>query len=196
MWMRGADSWRLLLAAGWLITGCGLGAMDGYAPLTLTDNFRIIEEGRAYRSAQLDTESLKLVVAERGIRTVINLRGANPGTPWYDREKATAAELGIALVDVRMSAHALPSREVLLQLYDALTTAEEPILIHCQAGADRSGAAAAIWRMTVRGDARDAALHELSPAYGHFRADTPEMDQLVEMYEPRREWIEATYPAP
>jgi protein tyrosine/serine phosphatase len=182
----------------WLagLSGCGLGELDDYAPLTLTDNFRVIEPGRAYRSAQLDAESLKLVVREYGIRTIINLRGENPTHLWYQRERAAADELGVAHVDVRMSAHALPPRETLLLLYDTFCSAEHPVLIHCKAGADRSGAGAAIWRMVVNGESRAAAARELSPLYGHFASETPEMDQLVAMFEPSRAWIETDYPVP
>lgn len=177
-------------------TGCGWGAADDYAPLTVTDNFRVIAKGQAYRSAQLDAESLRLVAQEYGIRTIVNLRGPNPGRAWYDNERAVAAELGLTHVDVRMSAHALPDRATLLLLHDTLTTAEEPILLHCQGGADRTGAAAAIWRMVVAGHSRAAAARELSPVFGHFRAQTPRMDELVEMFVPDRAWIEHEYAGP
>lgn len=173
--------------------GCGLGAVDDYAPLALTDNFRILEAGRAYRSAQLDASTLKLVIGDYGIRTIINLRGANPGDVWYDREQATAQELGVRHIDIPMSATRMPPREVLLQVYDALTTAEYPLLIHCQAGADRTGAVSAIYRMVVQGQPRAVAAQELSPAYGHFAFATPAMDRLVAVFQPDRGWIETQY---
>lgn len=187
-------SWRLLLATAGLFTGCGLGEFDGYAPLTVFDNFRVIEDRRAYRCAQLDAESLSLVFDTYGIRTVINLRGENEGVGWYDNERAAAEKAGVTLVSIRMSAGELPPRGELLKLYDAFQTAQYPILIHCQSGADRTGAASAIWRMVVRGDSREAAMTELSPLYGHFEAAHPEMDQLVRMFQPDREWIENVYP--
>lgn len=186
----------LLIAGGWWIAGCGLGEADDYAPLTLTDNFRVIKAGRAYRSAQLDAASLRLVIDEYGVKTIVNLRGSNEADYWYQQERAVAEENGIVLADVRMSAHALPPRETLLLLYDTLTTAEHPILIHCKSGADRTGAAAAIWRMVVNDDPKAVARCELSPLYGHFAAATPEMDRLVNLFQPSREWIANEYPAP
>ena len=178
------------------LAGCGWSALDSYGPLTVFDNFYAIEPGQAYRSAQLDAETLSVVLADYEIRTVINLRGENPGEGWYQREKAACDAAGVELVDIAMRATALPSREILLSLYDALLAAEHPMLIHCRGGADRSGAAAAIWRMVVRGDDRAAASAELSPRYGHFPAINPEMDELVAMFEPDRAWIENEYPAP
>ncbi len=180
----------LLLSA----VGCGLGELDGWAPLRLTDNFRIIEPERAYRSAQLDAETLALVVDSLGIRTVINLRGENESSAWYDNEQAVLAGRGVELVNIRMSAHALPPRAELLALYDAFLSAEGPILIHCRAGADRTGAAAAIWRMVVLGDPKEQAQQELSPCYGHFEIAAPEMDELVRIFVPDRAWIENDYP--
>ena len=140
------------------LAGCGLRELDDFAPLMPTDNFHVIEPGQAYRSAQLDGESFRLVIEILDIQTVINLRGENEDELWYQREKAAVEESGATLVDIRMSASELPSRENLLLLYDTFLQAEHPILIHCQAGADRAGAAAAIWRMVVLGEAGELAL--------------------------------------
>ncbi len=188
---------RARIAWLWLVlAGCGLGQYDDYAPLTVFDNFRTIEADRAYRSAQLDAETLRLVIDLYGIRTIVNLRGENEEERWYQNEREVAAETGAKLVDIGMSANSLPSRDALLKLYDTYESAQYPLLIHCQAGSDRTGAAAAIWRMVVRGESRDAALAELSPLYGHFEAVHPEMDQLVRMFEPDRSWIERDYAGP
>jgi protein tyrosine/serine phosphatase len=182
-----------VLAACIAITACGLGAADNYAPLTVWDNFAVIKDGQAYRSAQLDATTLRMVIEQYGIKTIVNLRGENLDNAWYRAEKAVAAETGIAHVDIRMSANHLPPRETLLKLYDTFTDAEGPILIHCQAGADRTGAAAAIWRM-MQGDSREAAASETSVLHGHFAARHPTIDYLVSIFQPDRDWIENEYP--
>lgn len=176
--------------------GCGWEGFTGIVPLTFFDNFYAIAAGQAYRSAQLDGETLRIILRDYEIRTVVNLRGEHEDEGWYRREKAACDELGVTLVDIRMSASTLPPRDTLLLLYDTFLTAEHPILIHCQAGADRTGAASAIWRMVVGGNERAAAAEELSPCYGHFEAVHPEMDELVRIFKPDREWIENEYPAP
>ena len=78
-------------------------------------------------------------------------------------------------------------------LLDTFTTGEHPILIHCQAGADRAGAASAIWRMTVAGDDRQDALEELDCRYGHFKEFTPAMDWVAEVFVPDANWIRSEY---
>jgi protein tyrosine/serine phosphatase len=176
--------------------GCGSGLYDDFAPLTPVDNFHVVEPGRLYRSAQLDPTTLELLVDVFEIRTVVNLRGENPDEAWYENEREVLEAQGVELVDVRMSATALPAREELLKLYDTFLTAEEPILIHCRAGADRTGAAAAIWRMVVLGDSREDAARELCVCYGHFEAFTPAMDELVRIFQPDRAWIQEEYPGP
>jgi protein tyrosine phosphatase (PTP) superfamily phosphohydrolase (DUF442 family) len=160
------------------------------------DNFHRIADNRAYRSAQLPAEKLRYVCRTFGIQTVINLRGPNPRQEWYQTEKAVCEELGVKLVDIPWSANHLPPRERLLDLHDAFKNETPPLLIHCSAGADRTGAAAAIYRMLILGQDRATAAKELSFLFGHFSLATPKMDELIEMFQPRRDWIEREYSPP
>ena len=65
-------------------------------------NFHVLDAGRAYRSAQPTGEPLRAVIDTYGIRTVIDLRGPNPGQGWYDAEAAVCAAKGVKLSDHRM----------------------------------------------------------------------------------------------
>lgn len=156
-------------------------------------NFHTVAEGLVYRSAQPTPEGLLTAFDRLGVRTVVNLRGESPGESWWEREHETCEAAGVAIVDIRMSAQALPPRETLLELYDTLLRAEYPILIHCQGGADRTGAAAAIWRMVVLGESNRDAKAELSPEFFHFEPFAPAMDRLVEVFVPDRNWIADVY---
>lgn len=185
--------WIRLIAAVLSVNGMLLLACGDIPLLTqgeLPPNFHTLDPGMAYRSGQFNGDQLVAAVELYGIRTVINLRGANPGEPWYDEEIEVSEALGVTHVDHRMSAQSLPSPEVLAAVVDTLQTAEYPILIHCQAGADRTGAISAIYRMLMLDHEREDAMAELSPCYLHFQFATPCMDKLAEIFEPDPAWLE------
>jgi protein tyrosine/serine phosphatase len=155
----------------------------------LPGNFHAIEEGKAYRSAQPNPLQLANAIEAYDIKTVINLRGPNPGEPWYDRQIETCEAMNVEMIDHPMSASKLPHPKLIKEVIETLKTAERPVLMHCQGGADRSGATAAIYRMLIQGHDREAAFEELSPRYMHFRAFKPCMDTLIEVYEPTDDWL-------
>lgn len=177
-----------------LAFGCGRFHGLDVGLMTPLDNFHTVQPGRLYRSAQLGKVTLGNVINKHGIRTVINLRGETPGASWYDNEKACCGATGAKLVNISMESERMPSRDALLELYDTFENGEYPMLVHCKAGADRTGAAVAIWRMTVLGESKQTAGRELSAAYGHSRAMYPAWDRLLGMFQPSREWIERDYP--
>lgn len=51
--------------------------------LQLTGNFHEVVPGELYRSAQLSAGDLVTYAREKDIRSVLNLRGADRGAPWY-----------------------------------------------------------------------------------------------------------------
>ncbi|GGF50769.1 hypothetical protein GCM10007301_07710 [Azorhizobium oxalatiphilum] len=135
--------------------------------LQLTGNFHEVVPHELYRSAQLSPDALVRYGTEYGIRTVVNLRGANPGKDWYDAEVATSQLIGMHHVDFRMSAsHELSDAEA-AALTELLRTAEKPVLVHCQAGADRSGLASALYVGAIAHQGRQASEGQLSLRYGH-----------------------------
>lgn len=177
----------LPLAAGLLLGGCG---KDADLPAPLPANFHELDPGRVYRSAQPGPVSLTHAIDTYGIKTVLNLRGDNTGTPWYDQEAAVCAEKGITLANFAMSSRRLPDPDLLRGIIEVLEHGEYPILMHCSGGADRTGAISALYRMLILEQPRDAALGELDVKYWHFRAKAPCMDVFAEMYEPSEGWIE------
>lgn len=106
--------------------------------LTRLYNWHWIEPGLA-RSAQSYGRHTPLLLRHHNIRCVINLRGDNSGSPWYDNERRAALSLGIDYADVALSSKRLPERDSLLAVLDALDTAPRPALIKCSGGADRTG---------------------------------------------------------
>lgn len=132
-------------------------------------NFHTVTPGEAYRSAQLDRDELRHYVRKYGIRSIINLRGERPGKGWYREEIAAARELGVRHFDYGgIGSIRPPSSVETARLLKLFATAPRPVLMHCQAGADRSGLAAAIWKTVVDEAPAALARGQLSLRYGHI----------------------------
>lgn len=173
---------RTALIAALLIASiaAGAGAWAGY--LRLTGNFHEVVPGLFYRSAQLDAEGLANTIQTYGIRTVINLRGENPDQ-WYVDERRTATEAGVRYIDFGMSSGEDLTDARQDQLVTILTDAPRPMLVHCYAGADRSGLVSAAYQLVVGKRPPDEAAGQLSFWYGHFpwlRSHTAAMDRSFE----------------
>jgi protein tyrosine/serine phosphatase len=155
---------HLSAAAG--IVAALAGGWAGY--LRLSGNFHTVDEGTFYRSGQLSGSQFASRIRENGIRTIINLRGNNAGSPWYDDELKASAGAGVDHIDFPISASRELTDQQLTQLTGLLTTLPRPILVHCEGGADRTGLASALYKLTIDGSSPLAAAGQLSFRYGHF----------------------------
>ena len=131
-------------------------------------NFHPITHGEAYRSAQLDKDELAYYIKSLGIRSVINLRGRNENEAWYREETAVCRKLNTLHYDHDLSADKAPDAVACQALLNTFRQAPRPVLIHCRAGADRSGLAAALWQVVVDGADGSSAGKQLSIRYGHL----------------------------
>jgi len=148
------------------LTAASVGAYWGF--LQYEGNFHVVSDGILYRSAQPSKSEIKAAVGEYGIKSVLNLRGANRGSPWYDDEVAESRALGLVHYDYSLSAHRFVKRGQIGEILDILREAPKPILIHCKSGADRAGLVAALYRFAIAGARAEEADRELSLVYGHF----------------------------
>ncbi len=146
-------------------------------------NFHPVTSGEAYRSAQLDQDEFEYYIHKFGIRSVINLRGNNAGERWYEEEINTCRKLGTTHYDLWLSAVRKPSSGEIQALLNLFETAPRPVLIHCNAGADRSGLGAAIWLVAVDGKPKSEAKKQLSIRYGHIPTGlTQVLDRFFEKW--------------
>jgi protein tyrosine/serine phosphatase len=146
-------------------------------------NVHVVEPGHLYRSAQLNGPALDDVVDRYGIRTIINLRGEQPWQPWYKDEMLVSQKRGLVHIDVPMSATQKPDETAMANLISALRESPEPILVHCESGADRAGLASALYELLDAGRPVAVAAEQLSFRYGHFPwlgSRTVEMDRAFE----------------
>jgi|JI10StandDraft_1071094.scaffolds.fasta_scaffold44145_4 protein tyrosine phosphatase (PTP) superfamily phosphohydrolase (DUF442 family) len=141
--------------------------------LLISCRFYEVDPGRLYRAPQPSEQDLEKYINENGIKTVVNLRGDGTGNTWYDNEERVLKKYNVKLVNIGMSAKRLPHKNDLIKLLDTFETAQRPILIHCRAGVDRTGEAAAIYEMLYMNKSKEEALDMLSPKFGHFEQFMP-----------------------
>ena len=171
----------LPLVAVMLLTGCL--------------NFYEIDPGKFYRMGQPSGETLTEILNDYEIETVINLRGEAPGEKWWEEERAAMEASGKTWINIANGAGRLPHKEDLRTYLDALQHAPRPILVHCKAGADRTGFASAIYQMAYMDKTPKEASKMLTLKYFHRRRRFPNklyfvnhiwegMDRTYQHYDP------------
>jgi hypothetical protein len=120
--------------------------------------------GKLYRSGQLSSALVRRVLEEHGIRVIVDLTGGLPGDEDQVAEARAADELKIERLllpldgdgtgDIRHYAAALT------RIHRALQDGA-PVLIHCAAGSQRTGAAVAAYRLLCERAPSESVLAEL-----------------------------------
>ena len=155
---------------------------------------------RMYRSAQLTPYQITRA-AKRGIKTIINLRGARDCGS-YLLQKEFCARHGMTMIDYPISSRDAPRQSDLRQLSEIFARIEYPALLHCKSGADRAGLGAALFLALAEHRPVDEAAAQLHWKYGHLRqAKTGILDHFFEVYRQRNArqpidllvWAESEY---
>jgi hypothetical protein len=157
---------RIPKAQWWIIFALLLATAGGLSYILLHDKLSAVVEGEVYRSAQLSGKKLRQIIDELQIQTIVNLRGGDEERNWYKAESAVARSREVALVDIRLPSHDLPTYLSLNRLLDALLFSKRPILVHCWHGADRSGLAGALAMAVLKNPALAEIKKQFSWRYG------------------------------
>jgi len=170
-----------------LAVGAGAVALAGAALAIrgrrLAKNLGVVVEGRLYRSGRLTPRTLKQVRDKLGVRTIIDLGATHPGSKDEAKIAAAAANLGITRHSCRgLRGDGTGNPNVYAHALRLLTQEHEgPVLIHCAAGADRTGVAVALYRHAVQGRSLDEAMAE-ARQFRHDPARSPGTRPFVEQH--------------
>ena len=152
-----------------LVLAAGLLAVNHRQITALRDRFipkrwGVVEDGQIYRSGQLSRHLVKQMLESNRIQVVVDLTWDDPNEPNHQAEVAAIAELGIerrlcpllsdGTGDVHIYARAVS--EVAAAVRERKT-----VLVHCAAGAQRTGGVVALYRMLVQGKSPEFALAEM-----------------------------------
>lgn len=111
-----------------------------------------------YRSAQ-PTEAGFAELAKLGIKSVVNLRSESedPKLDWAKQYW------------IKTRAFALTAEQIQEFLDIVSDPANQPVLVHCRYGADRTGAMVAAYRVRIQGWSNADAVKEMTGGYGFHR---------------------------
>lgn len=145
------------------------------------DNTHMLAPDRFWRTYQPSPAKLKKW-QQRGVRTIINLRGQTP-SGHYLLEREACENLGLTLVDFRVYSREAPAREIIHGARKLFSEIEYPAVMHCKSGADRTGMMGVLYRFFEHGMPLDQALEQLSFRYGHVRhGKTGVIDHAFQTY--------------
>jgi protein tyrosine/serine phosphatase len=104
---------------------------------------------------------------DRGIRTIVNLRGGFDSH--HQLEEEACAKYGVKLESYAVKSREAPTREQILGAKAFFDSLEYPVMMHCKSGADRAGVMSVLYMHYRKGLPIREALRQLSLRFGHFK---------------------------
>jgi len=127
-------------------------------------NFHQVAPG-VYRSAQLYYYNFPKFYKKYHFKTILNLRGKHTDKKWWIYENNFCKEHNITLINFGISDKQIQSIQKMKQIIKIIKNTKKPVLIHCKAGADRTGLATALYLYSIK-DKNYSDM--ISLKYGHF----------------------------
>lgn len=126
------------------------------------NNFHTVVAGTVYRSSSMSPDSLSQTIQAHHIQSVLSLIPASLA------ESNTLRSLGVHYLNLPLSDRHEVRESQMEAMITAMRTAPKPLLIHCKAGADRTGLACALYKVAIEGRPAAKADQELTVFYGHM----------------------------
>jgi protein tyrosine/serine phosphatase len=125
----------------------------------ILDHFDVVAPGILYRSGDLRPEQLRWVVAQYGIKTIVNLQLPTDET---EAERGLARELGVDFLNLPMPGDGFGREEQFRMALAAIDDSKRrPVLVHCARGTCRTGATVALYRFERGGWTLDDVTSEM-----------------------------------
>ena len=156
--------WRCLLQVT-VLTGSAAWFWAEYKYCFIPKRFGTVKEGRIYRSGQLSAPLIKGVLRKHGIRVIVDLTAENANNPYQLAESNAAKELSIQRMKFPLRGDGTGNVEQYANALAAICQAEQegkPVLVHCGAGAQRTGGVIAVYRLLIERQPMDAVVEEMA----------------------------------
>jgi protein tyrosine/serine phosphatase len=157
--------------------------------------------GGMWRANQPSPNRLAELKAQ-GFKTILNIRGTQPGVCYYDLEKEACAELGLAMHDMPFGSREAPYVDRIERAVKIFESVEYPAMLHCKSGADRAGLMSVLFLLVHEKRPFEEAIEHLSWKYLHAKAGkTGMLDYFFETYRAYNEenpidfleWVRTVY---
>ncbi len=125
-----------------------------------------------YRGAQPTAEGIA-ELQRLGVRTIVCLRA-------HHSDQDLLGGTKMSLEHIPMSASNLKEEDVVRFLRIAADPNRRPVFVHCQHGADRTGAMCAAYRVVVQGWSKQKAIDEMTQGGFHFHAIWTNIPKFIE----------------
>jgi protein tyrosine phosphatase (PTP) superfamily phosphohydrolase (DUF442 family) len=127
---------------------------------------------RLYRGAQPTAEGIR-ELEKMGIKTIVGLRSEHS-------DKEILAGANLTLVEIPLSPWGVKEGDVVRFLRIATDKDRQPVFVHCQRGADRTGAMCAAYRVVVDGWSKQKAIDEMTKGGFGFNSMWINLPKLIE----------------
>lgn len=135
-----------------------------------------------WRSNQPNPRQIEEHVRQRGIKTILNLRGPS-SRGYYLLEQEACEANGVELIDFQVFSRDTPTVERVLEAKKLFESITYPALMHCKSGADRAGLMSVLYAIFRLGEPVSVAVQQLSKKYLHMReGKTGLLDAFFETY--------------
>lgn len=124
----------------------------------------IVEPGKIYRSGQISSHLIEPMLRENKIEKIIALNGSDLKKPYLKTEVETAQKLQIDHQVLHLIGDGTGDVEDYAEAVAEIMRCEKagkPVLVHCAAGAQRTGGVVAAYRMLVQKKTPEDAYQEL-----------------------------------
>jgi protein tyrosine/serine phosphatase len=152
-------------------------------PNLVPKRFGVVDPQKVYRSGQLTVAALDEIHEKYGIRTIIDL-----GSTIHDdaagerRNQRTADALGIKRYVFALNGDSTGNPNAYIQaLRLASDPANQPVLVHCGAGTERTGFFCMLYKNANMGVPLEEGFEE-AQAFGHNPRRTPQVKQMWYQY--------------
>ncbi|MFQ5732534.1 MAG: hypothetical protein ACE5KM_11360 [Planctomycetaceae bacterium] len=147
-----------------LIVGVIAGWESGWKYRFVPKKFGVVVPGKIYRSGQISKGLIEGVLVRNKIGLVVDLNGLDPDDENQRAEIETARRLNVPLKRFPLAGSGLGD----IRRYAAALTSVhkanregKAVLLHCHAGAKRSGVAVGFYRLLVQGRSQDEVVAEM-----------------------------------